>query len=80
VESSNRLMAIMAPRLTWNEATQTIYVDGRAISMSILAAVSNPDSRLLWRFRADGDSIIAVPYSEQSVIWLEEKFRQESKE
>lgn len=50
---------------------KAFYIEGYVVDEAVLAAILNPDNRILWRFTKQGDNITAVPFSESRVIWLE---------
>ena len=51
----------------------TLIYRGKTLDRDVLDAVLNTNQRLLWAFvRSAEDDIMAVPYSEDRVVWLEE--------
>jgi hypothetical protein len=50
-----------------------VFHRGMEIDTNILDAVLSSDKRVLWAFVKNGDgNVMAVPYSEDHVIWLTE--------
>lgn len=51
----------------------TLIYRGKALDREVLDAVLSTNQRLLWAFvRGECGDIMAVPYSEDRVIWLAE--------
>jgi hypothetical protein len=44
-----------------------------SINAEVFAAIINPTRRVLWSFQLRGGEVIAVPYSEDEVLWLDKK-------
>ena len=53
-------------------STDVLVVQGYEIDASVLSAIVNPDTRILWAFicKPDDNIIQPVPYDECRVIWL----------
>lgn len=65
------------PKIVWDEAVRTLCVDDIRISVSVLAAIVDPDKRLLWRFAQHANTVDAIPFSEEHVIWLDKEYEGE---
>jgi len=63
------------PRRIRVQSGDTLLVGEYEMDADTLAAVVNPEARVLWAATQedDGARIQLVSYSEQQVIWLEEK-------
>lgn len=61
-----------APKIIWDEVASTLSIDDLTISISVLAAIVDPDKRLLWRFARHANSVAAIPFSEEHVIWIDQ--------
>jgi hypothetical protein len=54
-------------------STDVLVYRGKEIDREVLDAVLGTDKRLLWAFVRNGKGdIMAVPYSEDRVVWLSE--------
>lgn len=54
-------------------SNDTLIYRGKALDHEVLDAVLSTNKRLLWAFvRSEEGDIMAVPYSEDRVIWLAE--------
>jgi hypothetical protein len=51
--------------------TSTIIVNNLRIDVTLLAAICNPDKRILWRFVYVDGEVKAEPYTEEQVIWID---------
>jgi hypothetical protein len=58
-------------RITVHPLVDTLVINGLEIDASILAAVIVPNNRLLWAFVRNGNTVQAVAYDEEKVIWLD---------
>lgn len=59
-------------------SSDTLIYRGKALDKEVLDAVLSTNQRLLWAFvRSNNGDIMAVPYSEDRIIWLAESDVQE---
>lgn len=55
------------------QAGDVIHWRGMLIDDEVLEAILSSNKRLLWAFvKSDEGDVMAVPYSETNVIWMEE--------
>jgi len=62
----------MRSELLLDRERNQIIINGQAIDLSVLYAIVKADHRVLWHFKREKGRVIAVPYSEHEVIWLDE--------
>jgi hypothetical protein len=65
-------MASNSQRRVELKAMDVLVYKGMELDRGVLDAIMETNSRLLWAFMRDGDTVRAVPYSEDQVIWMAE--------
>jgi hypothetical protein len=48
-----------------------LHIDDLVIDTAVIYAMVNEAPRVLWQFRKVDGQIVAIPYSEEHVIWVD---------
>ena len=62
----------MSVKIDLNKNGTGIIFEGKEISFYILQLLISPENRVLYRFSMEEDVVIAKPFLEDNVLWLEE--------